>query len=396
MKNNYDFLICGAGIIGTCISIEIKKILPNSSILVIDKESEVGSHGSGRNSGVLHAGFYYTPDSLKAKFTKEGNEFLTDYCITKKLNINRCGKLVVTKDADDLKQLDVLLERGKINQIQIEEISEIDAKKLEPLAKTYKKALYSPKTSSVDPIEVLKSLQDEARKMGIDYSFQEQYLGYKNKTISTSKENYSVGHFINSAGLYADKIAVQFGFSKNYEILPFKGLYLYSTETPTPYKMHIYPVPDLRNPFLGVHVTVTVDKKAKLGPTAIPAFWRENYNSLDNFQANEFFHLTFRQMQLFFTAKFPFKELAFEEIKKHSKNYMIKKARVLAEYVDSKFQKWGRPGIRAQLVDIKEKKLVQDFLIEGDNFSTHVLNAVSPAFTCSQPFSKYVVSQIIK
>lgn len=394
--NMYDYLITGGGIIGTAIAYKLKKKNPQKKILLLDKENIIGYHASGRNSGVLHAGFYYTPESLKAKFTKEGNEFLTDYCITKNLPINRCGKLVVAKNEEDLKQLEVLFERGRINNIEIYDIESSEAKKLEPRVITHKKALYSPKTSSVDPIEVMKSFHKELLEMGVTIHYGEKYIkkGIDNN-IHTDKDVYSVGHFINSGGLYADRIARDFGFSKDYEVLPFKGLYLYSNEPPGSFKMHIYPVPDLRNPFLGVHVTVTVDKKSKLGPTAIPGLWRENYNGFKHFSLKEFFHIGKREVQLFFKANFPFRELALEEIKKNSRYYMAKKAMSLAEGISPKnYKEWGKVGIRAQLLNIKNSSLVSDFIIEGDSNSTHILNAVSPAFTASFPFAEYTVNRI--
>lgn len=394
--NTPDFLIAGGGIIGTAIAITLKKNNPNLKIILLEKEKVTGYHASGRNSGVLHAGFYYTPDSLKAKFTKNGNLFLTDYCITKKLSINRCGKLVVAKDEKDLGQMETLFERGRINGIEIYEVTEKEARELEPRVKTFQKALFSPNTSSVDPVEVLTSLQSEANEMGISIFKGEKYIGIRDqKIIVTNLSTYSPGHFINSGGLYADSIARDFGFSKNYEILPFKGLYLYSEEPPGGFKRHIYPVPDLRNPFLGVHVTVTVEGRAKLGPTAIPGLWRENYKGFSAFSLKEFLSIGARELDLFFTANFPFRELALEEIQKNSRFYMAKKAQVLAEGISSKdFRTWGKVGIRAQLIDVTTKTLVSDFLVEGDSFSTHVLNAVSPAFTASFPFAQHVVENM--
>ena len=393
--NNPDFLITGGGIIGTAIALTLKKKNKNLKITLLEKEKTIGYHASGRNSGVLHAGFYYTPESLKAKFTKKGNEFLTDYCLTKKLSINQCGKLVVAKDEKDLDQMKTLFERGRINEIDIHELTEKEAKELEPRVKTFKKALFSPKTSSVDPIEVLTSLQQDAIKEGITIIYDQKYLGKsKENTIKTNNDHFTPGHFINAGGLYADKIAKDFGFSSDYEILPFKGLYLYSNEAPGGFKKHIYPVPDLRNPFLGVHVTVTVDRKAKLGPTAIPGLWRENYKGFSSFSLKEFLSIGKREIELFFNANFPFRELALEEIKKNSRYYMAKKAMELADHIYPKnFKTWGKVGIRAQLIHIKDKKLVSDFLIEGDTFSTHVLNAVSPAFTASFPFAEHLVEK---
>jgi L-2-hydroxyglutarate oxidase LhgO len=200
---------------------------------------------------------------------------------------------------------------------------------------------------------------------------------------------------VNAAGLYADKIALHFGFSDRYRILPFKGLYLYSDESAGAIRTNIYPVPDLRNPFLGVHFTVTVDRKIKIGPTAIPAFWREHYAGFENFSLSELVDIVMRELSLFAYSPFDFKRLAIEEFKKYSRPQMVFLASSLIQDVKKeRFKKWGRPGIRAQLLDIKEKKLVMDFVLEGDNRSLHVLNAVSPAFTCSLPFSEYIVKDI--
>ncbi|MCB1180290.1 MAG: L-2-hydroxyglutarate oxidase [Leptospiraceae bacterium] len=395
MKQSFDFIIAGAGIIGTTISLELKQKFPSSKILIIEKEKTPAYHSSGRNSGVLHAGFYYTSDSLKAKFCRDGNLALTNYAKEKKCKIIECGKLVVTKNEEELQSLETLVNRGNENKIEIYKITEKEAKELDPRAKTYQHALYSPRTSVVDPTEILISLQKDAKDLGIGLLFETEF---KNKTkdgILTSKGEFSTLHFINSGGLYADKIANKYGFSKDYTILPFKGLYLYSSESPGAFKKHIYPVPNLNNPFLGVHHTITVNNTSKIGPTAIPAFWRENYEGFDRFKINEFTSIISKEMQLFFKANFNFRSLALEEIKKYSRKYLVSKSSELAEGVELKnYVKWGKPGIRAQLLHKKTNSLVMDFLIEGDKNSTHVLNAVSPAFTCSMPFSKYIVEKI--
>jgi len=211
----------------------------------------------------------------------------------------------------------------------------------------------------------------------------------------TSGGIYHTGYLVNCAGLYADKIAIDFGYSRRYRILPFKGLYLYSDEPAGTIHTNVYPVPDLRNPFLGVHFTITVDRKIKIGPTAIPAFWREQYSAFENFKFMEFIEIMRRDASLFVSSNFDFKRLTFEEIRKYSRERMIQLASSLMEGVKKEhFGKWGKPGIRAQLLDIKEKRLEMDFVIEGDDQSMHVLNAVSPAFTCSIPFSQYVSREI--
>ncbi|MBL8053918.1 MAG: L-2-hydroxyglutarate oxidase [Nitrospira sp.] len=393
----YDFLIIGGGVIGLSIARELRARRSDASILLIEKEPSCGAHASGRNSGVLHAGFYYSPDSLKAKFTRLGNERLTAYCQAKQIPLNTCGKLVVAKDAADLPSLDELVRRGQINGIELQPLTEAEAKSIEPRVKTYQRALFSPRTSTVNPLHVVNSMQQDAIREGIHIQCGTAYRGRDNGTVRTNQDSIAAGYVVNAAGLYADKIAMDYGFSEKYRILPFKGLYLYSDEPPGSIRTNIYPVPDLRNPFLGVHFTITADGKAKIGPTAIPAMWRENYEGLGNFDLGELMEVASRGLGLLTGAGFDFRRLAMEEITKYSRSKMVSLASVLADGVDERnYQKWGRPGIRAQLLDITKKKLEMDFVLEGDDRSMHVLNAVSPAFTCSLPFAGYVCDHIDK
>lgn len=390
-----DFLVVGGGVIGINIGRGLKKRYPTSKVRLIEKEASCGLHASGRNSGVLHAGFYYSPDSLKAKFTRDGNAQLTAYCEEKRISLNRCGKLVVAKDSTDLPALDELLKRGKANGIKLEELSETDAKKIEPRVKTYQRALFSPTTSTVNPNAVLQAMVTDAIAEGVQIDSGVAFVRKIGRTVQTTESRYDAGYVVNAAGLYADQIARQFGFSERYRILPFKGLYLYSDEPPGALRTNIYPVPDLRNPFLGVHFTVTNEGKAKIGPTAIPALWREQYGGVSRFSLSEFIEIAGRGLSLLGNAGFEFRRLAVEEVKKYSRRRMVRLAGDLVEGVRlEQYSKWGKPGIRAQLLDIRKRRLEMDFVLEGDDRSMHVLNAVSPAFTCSLPFSQYVCDRI--
>lgn len=392
-----DFLVIGGGVIGLSIARELRRRRTDARVLLIEKEPSCGAHASGRNSGVLHAGFYYSPDSLKAKFTRLGNERLTSYCEEKRIPLNKCGKLVVAKDAADLPSLDELFRRGQINGIELQALTEEEAKSIEPRVKTYQRALFSPRTSTVSPLQVVNAMQQDALHEGIQVQCGTAYRRRDGGKVRTNQDSIEAGYVINAAGLYADKIAMDYGFSEKYRILPFKGLYLYSDEPPGAIRTNIYPVPDLRNPFLGVHFTITADGKTKIGPTAIPALWRENYEGLGNVNFREFVEVASRGLGLLTGAGFDFRRLAMEEIAKYSRSKMVSLASVLAEGVaEHNYQTWGRPGIRAQLLDITKKKLEMDFVLEGDNRSMHVLNAVSPAFTCSLPFASYVCDHIDK
>jgi len=390
-----DFLVIGAGVVGLSIGRELKRRWPDASVVVIDKEDAPDRHASGRNSGVLHAGFYYTADSLKARFTRAGNAAWTAYCLERGLPLRACGKLVVATRADELPVLDELLRRGRANGVPVELVDAAAAREIEPRARVFERALHSPTTAVVDPAACMAALAADAVREGVSLRFHAGYLGRRGERVLTAAGEFEAGFVINAAGLYADRVARDFDFSKKYRILPFKGLYLYSDEPPGAFRAHIYPVPDIRNPFLGVHCTVTADGRAKIGPTAIPALWRENYEGLSGFSAAELGEIALRQAGLFLGAGFDFRRLALEEIRKNSRSMMVGlAARLIDGVAPEQYRRWGRPGIRAQLLDIETRTLVMDFILEGDRKSLHVLNAVSPGFTCAFPFAAHVVERV--
>jgi L-2-hydroxyglutarate oxidase LhgO len=381
----YDYLIVGAGIIGMTIAYKLLSKYNNISIVIIDKESDVAKHASGRNSGVLHAGFYYNADSLKAKFTVDGNRLMKQFCKKYNIFVNNTKKIVIAKNEFELKGIYELQKRANINGVETFIISEKEVENIDPNIRTYKKALYSPTTASVDPVEVCLKLKEVLKEKGVAFCFNTPF----------KKCNLEYEYLINSAGAYADKIAKQFGLAKNYTMLPFKGIYLKYTENKTDIKTNIYPVPNLENPFLGIHYTVTVDGSIKIGPTAIPAFWRENYSGFDYFNIFEMLEILYYEVKLFILNSFNFRQLAWAEMKNYNKKLFIQKAQDMVYSIGNNFEPIPA-GIRAQLLNTKTNELVQDFVVEHTNNSTHILNAVSPAFTCSFAFAEYVVEEIIK
>ena len=396
--NNTDFLIIGAGIIGLAIAKNLKRRYPEAKITILEKEPDVAYHSSGRNSGVLHSGFYYSADSLKAKFCRVGNQLMKEYCKEHKLKLNECQKVVVAKNESEVVSIFELEKRGKKNGVEVSVIDEKQLADFEPNAKTYQYALHSPNTATVDPTEVNQCIKNELISNGVIINFNEPYLKrIEENIIQTVHGNiYQAGIIINSAGLYADKIANQFGFSDKYTIIPFKGIYLKYTLEDKPVRTNIYPVPNLKNPWLGVHFTVTVDNIIKIGPNATPAFWRENYKGFDNFKGNESFNILTWEASLFLTNAFHFRSIAIDEIKKYNRHYFVGLASQLVKNINPKgFTDWTKPGIRAQLLNKKTKELVQDFVIEGDKKSIHVLNAVSPAFTSAFPFAEWILDNYL-
>jgi len=389
-------LIVGGGVIGLAIAYELNRRFPEMKITILEKEKVVGEHASGRNSGVLHAGFYYSKGSLKAKLTVNGNRLLREYCLDRGVALNDCGKVVVTKNENELEMLHELKSRGDKNGVDLTLIDEKELAEIEPNAKTYRQALWSPTTSSVMPLDVVNQLaKDLSQKKSVEILCGQKFLTRVSASkIKTSKGEIEFKHLVNSAGLYADKVAHQFGVGLNYRLIPFKGLYMEYADS-TLIKRHIYPVPNPLNPFLGVHFTVTGRGKIKIGPTAIPAIWRENYKGFSNFSLPELCEVLSTQAQLFFSSDSLFRNTAIDEIKKYGRAYFTSLASTLVKEIDnSKYGDFLKPGIRAQLVDMNSKKLDMDFVVEEGEKSTHILNAVSPAFTCSFSFSKLIVDKM--
>jgi len=393
----YDYLIIGGGIIGLNVARALKLQETDAKILVIEKEKEVGMHSSGRNSGVLHAGFYYSADSLKAKFTRVGNAKMHEFCKKRGLRINECAKVVVAQNDKELEGLEELKRRGDVNGVELSWMSETELKERFPLIKTNKKALFSPTTATIDPKEVTLEFKKYIEELGVEIKTDTAYEKRLSRhNIQTSNGAFEYKKLINCAGLYADKIAKDFDFGSEYVIIPFKGIYLKDKHNVCGLETNVYPVPNLANPFLGVHYTYAVEDDSKIGPTAIPAFWRENYKGFDNFNFSEMVQILYYEAKLFLTNAFGFRNLAISEVKKYSKTYLTNLAKGLTKPLDmSGFDSWSTPGIRAQLLNTKTLELVQDFVVEGDEVSVHVLNAVSPAFTSSIPFSQWVVDNYI-
>jgi L-2-hydroxyglutarate oxidase LhgO len=358
-----DILIVGAGVIGLSVARELKRREPPRRIVVIDREPRIAMHASGRNSGVLHAGFYYSPDSLKARFTRTGNALMTAYCSERKLPIRRCGKLVVATSPEELPRLDELHRRGLANGVTLEMLDAQSARAIEPRARIFERAIWSPSTSTVDPLQVMESLLRDARDEGIDVQ------------LATAYDKQPAGFVVNAAGLGAVAIARRFGLAQHYRMLPFRGAYLYSSEPPDSFRTHLYPVPDPRFPFLGVHFTITVDGRAKIGPTAMPSL---------------------RHGAMLLATHPELRSHAWAELRKRSRRQMVKLAARLADNVRaSDYRTWGTPGIRAQLYDTRRRALEMDFVLERGERSLHILNAVSPGFTCAMSFAEYVADAVL-
>jgi (S)-2-hydroxyglutarate dehydrogenase len=394
VKKHYDFLVIGGGIVGLSIGRELLKRNPRSSVLVAEKESAIAAHASGRNSGVLHAGFYYSPDSLKAKFCLEGNLELRSLIEAHNLPINKCGKVVVAKNEEDLTRMQSLYQRGLINGVTLHKLSASKLNEYEPLAKTHKEFLWSPQTAVSDPLAVAQTLLDLFLKSGGDFTLGSNVEVLVDKQIRINGSTVSADQIINAAGTNAIHIAHKVGAGKEYSQLPVLGLYKYSEGTDLPLRTLVYPVPNPKNPFLGVHFTLTVDGKVKIGPTAIPILGREQYGLKRNPDSLDFKSSLKSLSSLLVGSPLGLANLAATELPKIYTKRLVREGRELVPHLKDGIEwKKKRPGIRAQLVNLETNSFEMDFVVEKKDNYVHVLNAVSPGWTSAIPFAKYIVQK---
>lgn len=394
---NVDVLIIGAGVIGLSTAKALLDMNPNIKLTIVDKELSLGEHASGRNSGVLHSGFYYSPDSLKAKFCFDGNLALRDLCREHGIPLKALGKVVVTKSVQEVCQLESLFARGKENGVDLKLLQESELSRYEPMARTYESFIWSPNTAISDPKKVLLALSSLVKNMNGQIILNASIkFGVDSQLITLDGEPVFARHVVNTAGSSADRIAHLFGFGINLSMIPFMGVYRAVPHSYLPLSTLVYPVPDPVNPFLGVHLTSTIDGKVKIGPTAIPLLNREQYRMFAGWNQQDIRESLTGLLSMLRGDVHNLPELAKSEFPKLFLRRIVRDAAELVPATET-VKGWEKvqPGIRSQLVDLTTGSLVSDFIVEGDEFSTHVLNAVSPGWTASIPFGKYVAKEVL-
>ncbi len=401
-NQNCEFLIIGGGMVGLSLAHQLIERDITKDIVIFDKEKQLGMHTSGRNSGVLHAGIYYKPNSLKAKICVSGAQRLKNWIKEKKINLNECGKLIVPTRINLDGQLEVLAERGKANGAKVEFLDKSQIQELVPEANPpTERGLWSPNTAVVKPIKVIKKMEEDLHTKGVRFlnSSLEWTLKGDNQIIFSNKNKISFGQVINCAGLQADKISHTFGIGKNYFLMPFKGVYYeIKNESNIKIKTNLYPVPDLNLPFLGVHFTPgsEPDSAVTIGPTATLAFGRENYRGLESIEPL----MTLKNINKLF-SQYLFNEGSFRKYF-HEQAFLsmpmpfLSAARDLIPKINREDIKLSsKVGIRSQLYNNDTNKLEDDFLcIKGKN-SIHILNAISPAFTASFSLADHIIDNYV-
>ncbi len=406
MNNEFEteYLIVGSGMVGLSLAHQLTLRKISKSIICIDKESQLGMHSSGRNSGVLHAGLYYKPGTIKAKVCVNGAKRLRKWIEERNLPLNKCGKVVVPQDIHLDKQLDLLFNRGKENGARVEMWDKKQLNEFSPMVRTAsQRALWSPNTCVVKPLKVLERLAQELKSYGVKIftnntgsNFQ---IDFERSKIISSEYSIKYKHLINCAGLYADKIAHSFDVGLEYRIIPFRGNY-WEIKSPQKFKINsnVYPVPDLNMPFLGVHFTPSADNPPKItiGPTATFVMGRENYskfNSMEPFSAVENL-LTISK--LFLLNKGGFRKYVKEQSFLSIPFLLTKASQVLIPDIKAEDIKLSeKVGIRAQLFNKNTSSLENDFICKNKENTTHILNAISPAFTASFELADFIIDNYL-
>ena len=396
-----DFLIVGGGIVGATISLELRRRYPESTIAILEKENQLGSHSSTNNSGVIHSGIYYDPDSVKARVCKIGAEKMIEFHEEHNLPLKKIGKILVCTNHNQVNQIDLLLERAKKNKIEAFEIDREKLKEMDPEVNSVGgRGIYVPITSVGAP----KAVMDTINKILIDKKikiFTNTEIKDKsgvNQVSSKDGSKFNYGFLINTSGNYSDVISNKFDVGQEYTILPFRGLYWELSKNSGIKVNHlIYPVPDLRFPFLGIHTTSSIDGKLYLGPTASFGFGREHYKGTKGINLLEALsNLKYSGMQ-FIRNHDGFRNLALQEIFRLSKiGFAIEARKILPNLKYNMLIPSNKAGIRAQIFDKSKGRLVNDFLAVKRDNSLHILNSISPAWTCSFEMSNFICRKYLE
>tara|TARA_B100001059_G_scaffold234929_1_gene278946 strand:+ start:1281 stop:2474 length:1194 start_codon:yes stop_codon:yes gene_type:complete len=392
----YDFAIIGSGIIGLTLAFKLRLKFVNSNIIIFEKEPNSISHGSGRNSGVLHSGIYYDPGSLRANLCTTGVKELKDYIISEKLWINECGKLLIPTSKFSNSNLENLFERAKNNGVEVHKIKSTEIENLEPnINCQFKYGLHVPFTSVADPKEVSESLIRNLKKMNVNFKYNSKILKIISNEVITKDDKIEAGKIFNCAGLFADEVAKKSNLEFRFSFLPFKGKYWKIKNKNFKLNHLVYPIPDLRYPFLGLHSSHNRNGDFFIGPSSTPVFGREQYDGFfgDSISESLSLFLNFSKKIIFNENKLrslAVKEMLlltkygfFNEIKKMFKNIKSDELE-LSEH---------KIGIRSQIFDPNKKSLVNDFVVINQDHTTHVLNAISPAWSASFAFADYLIDK---
>ena len=391
MKKVYTHAVIGAGIVGLSAALKLQSL--GNDVLVLDKETSPGKHQSGRNSGVIHSGIYYKPNSFKSNLCIRGRELLLEFLDEENIPYRLEGKIVVDTDVNKLSSLEERATQLSMENVKVLEKSDILT--LEPYCK-FDNALHVPQAGVVDYGVVTKKLASKFQSLGGTIEYFQKIKSIKtNNDLKILESNNSIFHsefLINCAGLYSDNIAQLDNVEPELKIIPFRGEYFTIAEERSHLVNNmIYPISDPDLPFLGIHLTKTVDNKIEAGPNAVLAFAKEGYDwskiNISEFSKTIFYSGMWKLGRRYFSTGIS------EMYRSLNKDVFLKE---ILKYIPDITKKDLTPriaGVRAQAVG-KDGSLIDDFVFEKMEQSLHVLNAPSPAATASLAIGEHIVKEI--
>ena len=391
----HDCVVIGGGIVGLATAMAVGNKHPRRSILVLEKEQDLGQHQSGRNSGVIHSGIYYKPGSLKARFAREGNRSMVEFCREHGIKHEVCGKVIVATKATELPLLDNLFQRGLDHGLAVLRLAPEQVREIEPYVRCVA-GVKVPSTGIVNYRDVCTKYLEQIELQGgmVQTGTRVDRLREVNGTqvIETSHGTFEAGFIINCAGLFSDRVARFGGLDPDAKIVPFRGEY----HELVPEKRYlvknlVYPVPNPNFPFLGVHFTRMIDGSVHAGPNAVLAFKREGYRRTDINCGDLFETLTYPGFWKL--ARKHYRDGMTEMVRSVSKRAFVKGLQQLVPDVTENDLIPTHSGVRAQAL-MADGKLVDDFLIMKGKNSIHVCNAPSPAATASLEIGRFIANQL--
>ena len=392
-NSNFDFVVIGGGIVGLSTALKIQET--GKSVLVLEKEKSPGLHQSGRNSGVIHSGIYYKPDSFKSQLSIRGRELLIEFLKLKNIPFRLEGKIVVDKSIEKIESLFDRSQNLSMEGTKILTNQELVNK--EPHS-VFKQGLFVPQAGVVDYRKVTEAIAEEFCGLGGKIEFFEEITSIESrkggKVLRSKKNKFQGDYLINCGGLYSDKLAKLDGLNPNVRIIPFRGEYytLVKSKNNLVNNM-IYPISDPDLPFLGIHLTRTIDGNIEAGPNAVFAFAKEGYK-WTNFNFKETLNSLAYPGMLKLGKKY-FKTGISEMHRSLNKKAFVNEINKLISGITTKDIEVRESGVRAQAVD-RDGKLVDDFMFQEGLSSLHVLNAPSPAATACLAIGEYIASKVLK
>lgn len=399
MNTHFDYVIVGGGIVGVSTAWQLKQQYPDKSILLVEKEAGFSRHQTGHNSGVIHAGVYYAPGSLKADFCKRGVERTLSFCAKHDIPVENCGKLLVATNEVEFERMQALFERCLQNELDVELLDAAQLKLAEPNI-TGLGAIYVKATSIVNYRLVTEKMAEEFKALGGEVCLSTEVVGLNETEQEISVQcrykgspiTFHSQFLVSCSGLMADRMTKMLGLETDFQIIPYRGEYYRLAPKHNQVVKHlIYPIPDPELPFLGVHLTRMIDGSVTVGPNAVQGFKREGYGKV-NISVRDVWEML--RFSGFWKVTAKNLKTGLVEMKnslwKPGYLQLVRKYCPSIELAD--LQRYPA-GIRAQAV-LSDGTLVHDFLFAESPRSLHVCNAPSPAATSAMPIGEYICQKI--